>query len=271
MKNVWTHSNHEKGMWRAWARLWKAKFGIEVVWGKRASTGFRLHFGDRGSETPVDFHFGIRWLFTIYGNADWPGLGRTCEWIGRGKKRDLSLQFHSGAMWWKLWYDDEGGNNAWHKCDQWRKPKLYPWRWGRRKYRGWMCLRDGNINLNPLTAFWGGRLYHYEDVAIAEDESLFFDEGTYKADLKLQKQTRYRNHGPKWARRYEDCGYVVDVDSYEGIPYRVDDWKGACVYGFAVVIPDSAVDIDLHWIGTAKARIYSRIEDMRKREKWSPK
>lgn len=194
---------------------------------KIRTAGFRIHLGDRGSETPLDLMLDLGRV-AVFGAFDCPGLGQVCERIGGGHKRDLSLQVHGGSLWWNLWYDDDGGHDAHHKCDSWRQPKLWPWSRGRRKHRGWMCLRDGNIDLNPLDALWGHRYFNYEDVekrtALVPVGEFPGDE--YEVDFTLQRQTRARRYGPRWVQHRSDEGWTASWECHPGLPVRNHDWKG---------------------------------------------
>lgn len=245
--------------------LWHRKTGrdgefhLEIPYLKKVGPGFRIHFGDRGSETPFDGHISLYWVAIFWG-MNFPGLGRFCEWIGRGHKRNISVQFHNKAVWWELWYDDDMGYDDWHKCNSWRKPKLYPWRWGREKHRGWMCLRKGNLELNPLDALWGHRYFDFHEVgkttALVPINDFEGDE--YEVEFKLEKQTRGRRFGPKFARRRSDEGWNADWRCETGIPVRNHDWKGDEVFA-------SAVSVDLNtgedWVAQA---VKSLIEQIRR-------
>jgi hypothetical protein len=215
------------------------QLGVELVGHPKRSfldnLGFRLHFGGRGSETPIDasVHVGLASAYFSVGGVG----GRFCEWLGRGHGRDLSIRTHSGKVWWKLWYDDAGGNDSYHRCDSWRQPKLWPWSRGRKKHRGWMCLRDGNLDLNPLDAMWGSRKFHYEDLSAKRSAFVSPTPGErYLVDFTLRRQTRFRDHGPSWARRPDPkhSGFVVEWFCETGIPIRNHTWKGNNVLGSAV-------------------------------------
>lgn len=265
--NWYWHRIAEDNMQRMWARYKKYKAHLEVVYGKRASVGASIHIGDRGSETPVDLYLGLG-VISFYGDFYYPGLRRHCELIGRGHKRDISLKVHDGSLWWKLWYDDDGGMDVYHKCDKRRRPKLYPWRWGRDKYRGWMCLRDGNIDLNPLTAFWGLRYYHYEDLE-KQDALLhindFPGDNNYLVHFTLRKQTRHRCHGPKWVRWVSDEGYCASW-STDGIPIRNHDWKGD-----DIIASSETVATRENWVDEALMSLKRRIRKDRKHYNYRPR
>lgn len=248
MKNLHTFTSHRDNCRRYFATyrikgddLRRIEGKVEVAFRPDLGKGgFRLHLGDRGSETPVDGMLDLGRVAIFWGiNA--PGLGRLCERIGRGHKRDLSLRIHDGKLWWKVWFDDDGGYDRHHNCDSWRQPKLWPWSAGRRKHRGWMCLRDGNIDLNPLDALWGHRYFHYEDV---EKRAALVPVGEFPGDeygvhFTLQRQTRGRNFGPAWARKRTDEGWAASWDASPGIPVRNHDWKGDEVLGSAERVPSA--------------------------------
>lgn len=196
--------------------------------------GFRLHIGNRGSESPLhaDVHAGR--LGSAYVSVEGVG-GRLCEFIGRGHKRDLSIKTHGGSVWWKLWYDGECGNDEHHRCDKWRTPKLWPWSAGRRKYRSWMCLRDGSLDLNPLDAIWGSpkylrtRVEGPRTVAVGVGD---FPGDTYLVDFMLERFEVRREHGPAWVRRVLRSGYAYDAKCTPGIPVRNHSWKGDEILGW---------------------------------------
>jgi len=266
MSNWYKHVAREANMWRLWVR-YKEKYAghVEIVWNKKVAPGFQFHFGNLSSETPLDAHMSFYWL-AIFWDINFPGAGRFCEWIGRGHKRDISLKFHDGSMWWKLWYDDDMGYDTYHRCDSWRQPKLYPWRWGRKKHRAWMCLRDGNIDLNPLDAIWGRRYYQYEDLEF-QDAMLHMNEfpgDQYVVHFKLQKQTRARRYGPKWVRHISDEGYTASWESK--IPFRNNSWKGDDVLASAEKVSSRE-----NWVDEALESLKSRIKKDRQRYNYRPR
>lgn len=238
--------------------------------------GFKLHLGDRGSETPIDAHVKAG-PFACYVTIGGIG-GRLCELLGRGQKRNLSLQVHGGDLRWELWHDDQSGNapDGIHKCDKRRRPKLWPWSAGRDKYRTWMCLRDGSIDLNPADALWGHRLFHFTDVG--DPVTAFVVVGEFAGDshlvsLQLREQRRHRDHGPAWARR-EDVSYAVEwrADSKEGIPFRNDSWKGDGVLASGVSLPAEFSDPNRsgEWVSYVTDKIAEGIRKDRRRYNYSP-
>lgn len=235
--------------------------GIEInpafYWKSKGSTGFSLHFGNRSSETPVDFSCSL-FRLAFYLHLSWPGLGMLCEKLGRGHKRNLSLSFHGGGMWWQLWYDDDGGYDQHHRCDGWRKPKLWPWSMGRDKHRGWMCLRDGNIDLNPLDAIWGNRYYERETIDTIETVVNIgeFPDDFYTVEFTLQKMSRARKYGPSWVRHRTEEGYSVDWKCKGGIPVRNHEWKGDTVLASSVKVATNGDD----WLCEATENL---IKDMK--------
>lgn len=274
-KRIWVHTGgKEKGTKRIFLHIseedgkgYGSRFAWEFVWGKRAGKfGFKLHFGNKSSETPFDSYIIVPYFATFF-SAAFPGLGRFCEWLGHGHKRDISLYYTEKSLWWKLWFDDDMGYDRHHDCDSWRKPKLWPWSMGREKHRAWMCLRDGNISLNPLTAFWGHRGYKYEDVDKATTLLNVgqFEGDWYQVDFTLQKQTRARDHGPWWARRVSDEGYCADWDCKGGLPFRNDSWKGDCIYGSA----EPVANIN-NWIHEASESLKDRVIQDRVKYRYHP-
>lgn len=243
----YSYSRRKKGLWRGhfsynhndgWRARWETE--LEIVWGKNQLLGFRLHLGNRRSETPIDFSIGFHWLAFFFSfNA--PKLGKFCEWIGRGHKRDISLKVFGGQLWWKLWYNDAMGYDQYHKCDQWRRPKLWPWSRGRHKCRSWMCMRDGSIALNPLSAIWGSPMYNY--ITVEEDELLIeigqFPDDEYMLEVKLEEVWLGREHGPRWVRRKKFMLHVVVWTSEEGVPIQNDDWKGDVALASSIEVGDA--------------------------------
>lgn len=205
----------------------KAEFSFPKKLRKECS--FRVHTGTRASETPYDAHF------TVGGWGIYLGMGglsgRWAEFIGRGHGRDISLSIHNGSLWWKLWYDGNGGNDEHHRCDTWRRPKLWPWSMGRKKHRGWMCLREGNIALNPVSAFYGSRkwlLFKESESQEAVVDINQFPADEYTVKFRLNERHVRRDAGPAWARRIVRKDLTVEWDASDvgGIPVMNHDWKG---------------------------------------------
>lgn len=225
--------------------------------------GFRFHTGGRGSETPVDaaVHFG---LGSVYLSTSL--FGRFTEWVGRGHKRELSVKTHDGSLWWQVWYDDDGGNDSYHRCDSRRRPRLWPWSAGRRKHRGWMCLRNGNLELNPADAVWGRASFHREAlespivVAVPVGE---FPGDTYPVELTLEREQLFREHGPAFARRVLSDRFTVSWDARDyckGIPVRNHDWKGDEVLASGVSLPDGYDPADGRWPELAVEQIVEQVK-----------
>ena len=240
---------------------------------KISSSGFRFHLGDRGSETPVDGMLDLGRVAVFWGiNA--PGLGRLCERIGRGHKRDLSLKVHDGTLWWRLWYDDDGGMDAYHRCDSWRRPKVWPWSAGRRKHRGWMCLRDGNIDLNPVDAFWGNKLWLRDETFPEQTVRALvpvgdFDGDEYEVDFTIERRMVRRQHGPAWARRVKRVDYSADAECRPGIPVRNNSWKGDEILGWNVKVPAESVAAGT-WVREAVERTVELVRRDRARYRYVP-
>lgn len=263
---MYRHIVRDQGRLAGWFRpSAESKWEFHFELSKYKSLGFRIHSGNRYSETPFDFHVGL-WFFSLFWSINFPKSQELADWIGRGHKRDISLKFYDGAMWWKLWFDDDMGYDAYHRCNPWRKPKLWPWSAGRSKCRSWMCLRDGNIDLNPLDAIWGRRYYSYETVDAGEAflHVNQFPGDRYLVKFELQKMTRARKFGPQWARRIEACGYVADWRS--SIPFRNHSWKGDNVYGSGEKIDYPAGD----WIGEALEKLKQTIIKDRQKYNYRP-
>lgn len=244
----------------------------------RRRVGFQLHLGNASSETPIDAHVNAGPLGAVYWTVGGIG-GRFAELVGRGHKRDLALHFDAGTdggspqLEWKLWHDNDGGSDETaHRCDPWRRPKVWPWSAGRRKARQWMCLREGHLPLNPATAFWGSPLYHYEDVDSAQVVVPVgeFPGDTYLADLKLQRQLRHRDHGPAWARKVQERWSVAWEVEGEGIPYRNHDWKGDGMSASAESLPEDFVRVegDRSWATLAVLSLVERTKGLRRRYRY---
>jgi hypothetical protein len=244
------HAIKEPQMYRCWLtfgdpayRRKGVDFHWEVAYGKKAMAlgpGFRIHLGDRGSETP--FHFDVYlWFIAIFFSMNTPRMGELFERVGRGHKRDISVRYHNDKIWWNLWYDNDDGYDNYHEDHRWVIPKFWPFR--NRKFRSWSCLRSGSIDVNPLNVWWGVRYYEYktldEDVLLIEINQFKGDE--YMVEFKVQEQFRGRRNGPKWVRRKTHEGYTAEWCCKDGIPYRNHDWKGDNVYASAVSIPDPNV------------------------------
>lgn len=234
--------------------------------------GFRIHFGDTGSETPYDYWLGLG-VASVHLNFE--SNGRFAEWVGRGHKRDLSLNIHGGSLWWKVWYDGEQGNAEHHRCDSWRRPRLWPWSMGRNKHRGWMCLRDGNIDLNPVDAFYGSQLWLRDEnfpelTATALVHVGDFDRDEYLVDFRLERREVRRKAGPAWARRVKRVDYSAAAKCDPGIPVRNHDWKGDEILGWSVRIPIEAVE-DGSWVKAAAAGTIELVRRDRKHYGYKPR
>ncbi len=232
----------------------------------------RLHTGGRSSETPLDAHLD---LGVVAGYFSVGGIGgRWCEFIGRGHGRDLSLAVHNGNLWWKLWYDGDGGNDAHHRCDAWRRPP-WPWSLGRRKYRPWMCLRDGHLPLNPVTAIVGSQPTYHRDESAPEREA-FVDVGQSPGDRYLVRFREEpwelrRDHGPRWACRVLQRGVTVDWDARpSGIPVRNHEWKGDETLAGSVSPPAGGWPAGEDWLPHAAAALVEDIRSDRARYQYRP-
>lgn len=230
--------------------------------------GFRIHFGDRGSETPIDLSVHASRLGSAYLSLSGVG-GRFCEFVGRGHKRDLSIKTHSGQLWWKVWYDGESGNDEHHRCDKWRTPKFWPWSAGRRKYRSWMCLRDGNIDLNPVDAIWGSPKYLRTEVGDVRTGLVVvgeFERDEYLVDFQLERYEVRREHGPAWVRRVLRSGWDYQAKCKPGIPVRNHDWKGDEILGWGGKIES----VDGDWLPAAVANTIEQVKRDRRHYGYCP-
>lgn len=278
LKNLRWFALKEKGMRRYFAHyiiggdyLREIDTHLEVVWRKPRTFGFNFHLGDKGSETPIDIMLDLGFIIFFWG-LNFPGLGELCSKIGRGHKRDIGLQIHHGSLWWKLWYNDDGGWDAHHRCDSWRKP-IWPWSMGRKKHRPWMCLRQGNIELNPLDAIWGYRYFdrevidHFKGmVEIGE-----FEGDEYEVEFKLEKNFRQRRYGPKlWVRRRTFEGYSADWTT-KGIPFRNHSWKGDDVLASSEPLTGGNISTPpKDWKQQAIESLVERIKKDRDKYKYHP-
>lgn len=263
----WSTSK-EKGLWRAWLCLNVSnyvsagtEFHWEIVWLKKVSPGFRIHFGNRDSETPFHWDVSFYWLAFFF-SMNTPNMGKFFERICGGHTRDLALRIHSGAIWWNVWYDDDGGYDNHHQHELHKAPKFWPFR--NDKYRPWICLREGNIDLNPLDVWWGHPFYNYEtleeDVLLIELNQFPGDE--YMVKFKVQHVTRARRNGPRFARRVADYGYVADWSipyGDDGIPTKAPG-RGR-INGSAVRIPDP-----VDWRMDADNALKAWVLDQRKKK-----
>lgn len=275
-KNLRKHIIKEPGLWRGFLTYKDPDYRrkgfdlqLEIAHGRKShfmGPGFRIHFGDRGSETPFHINLYLYWV-SFYFSMNTPNMGAIFSKICGGHKRDISIETHSGKLWWKMWYDDDGGHDSHHKCDKIRK--IWWWPFKNHMYRSWACFRDGNIDLNPIDAMWGPRYYHYEKLATEDDLVGLYEwpDDVYNVTFTLMKVTRARRAGPKWARRPKNDGFSVEWECHEntGIPFRNNSWKGDGVYGSAVKI-----DGDNGWLGKAEANLMKWITDQRKENGFKP-
>lgn len=268
-ENIRWHTSKEKGLWRAWLTLKDPEYhnkGVhfhwEIVWLRKVSPGFRLHFGDRGSETPFHWDVSFYWLAFFF-SMNTPRMGAFFSKICGGHKRDISIRAHSGQMWWNIWYDDDMGYDHHHNHDLHKAPKFWPFR--KDKYRPWICLRHGNIQLNPLSLWWGVRYYDYkpldEDLLLMEFNQFFGDE--YMVKFEVQQVSQARRYGPRFARRVKECGYIAEWTVEEGIPTRAPG-RGR-VYGSSVSIPNP-----LDWRMDADDALRAWVIDHHKKDNFKP-
>lgn len=244
-QNVHWHSTKEKGLWRAWLTINNPNhmnrvvdFNFEIAWLKKVSPGFRIHFGDRGSETPFHWDVSFYWVAFFFSMRT-PNMGAFFEKLCRGYTRNFTLRFHSGRVWWDVWYDDSMGYDDHHKCNLWDPPKFWPFR--NKKYRPWQCLRRGSMALNPLDLWWGTRYYSYETVD--EDTLLIeinqFPGDEYMVEFTVQHQTQARRYGPRFVRHVTDRGYVAEWSIPDnGTPIPTKAPGRGCIYGSSVPIPN---------------------------------
>ena len=247
---------------------------LELVGRKKFDgLGIKFHIGDRGSETPVDGYIGIGWAAAYWG-IDFPGLGRFCEKLGRGHKRNISLRTFGGQLWWELWYDGQSGNDEYHSCDGWRKPKLWPWSAGRQKHRGWMCLREGNIELNPVSAFYGSRLWLKDESFEGQKVTALvpvnqFENDEYAVEFTLERREVRRRNGPKWAQRVKRVDYSADAECRPGIPVRNHSWKGDEILGWGSRVSDASVESGT-WVQEAVQSTIDIVKRDRKHYNYHP-
>lgn len=280
IKSVRKHVMHENGLWRGWLTINDpdymhrgVDYHLEVAYGRRAARslgwGFRIHFGDKGSETPFHFDVYLYWVAFFF-SMNTPHMGQIFSKICGGHKRNISLRTHSGNLWWELWFDDDMGYDRHHECDKWRSAWWWPFK--NKKYRSWMCLRQGSLDLNPLNAWWGPKLYHYNELDKREDTFgvYQFEDDYYEVLFRLMSVLQFREKGPMWARKKVDRGYTVEwqvIGESEkiGIPIRNHAWKGDGVYGSSV-----NVDSPDNWLGKAHNALQNWVIDQREKYDYRP-
>ena len=246
------HSEAEGGYGPRWLELAASLYAYKPSKARLTNGGFRLHIGSRSSETPLDAHLDLG-IVAAYFQVGGIG-GRWCEWIGRGHGRDLSLTVHGGQVWWKLWYDGDGGNDEHHRCDKWRQPKVWPWSAGLRKYRSWQCLRNGSAELNPVSAFYGSVKYDHQSIGRARTALVAVGQcpdDEYTVEFTLQHVQRRRAHGPQWARRITEDYYAYDAECDSGIPVQNHDWKGDEITGWSGRLEGWTPAVDFDWLAQA--------------------
>ena len=210
----------------------------------------RLHFGTKGSETPIDAHLTIAGT-GAYVNLGADALRRACHFLTRGEGRDLSLAMRGGQLWWSLWVGEGHCNGTKHSHR----------RGGR--YQPWRC-RSGNIPVNPLDVAYGSPKYSYEDLS-AVTRTLVMPEDEYEVKLTLRRQ----RHGRKGGKQRDD-GLVVDWKAEKGIPFHFDHsggWKGSRYYASAVRMPDGVEEKD--WPAIALARLAAKATHERVSTGWT--
>ena len=281
MKNLQSFTSHRDNTKRYFAiyrikgdDLRRIEGSLEFAFHKKpSSAGFQFHIGDRGSDTPVDGYIDAGFV-AMYWGFNFPGLGKFCEKLGRGHKRNISLRVFSGQLWWELWYDDQGGNDSYHQCDSWRKPKLWPWSMGRRKHRGWMCLRNGNIEINPIDAFYGSKLWLKDEsfperVKTALVPVNHFPGDEYEVVFTLERREVKRRHGPAWAQRVKRVDFSADARCKPGIPVSNHSWKGNEILGWGCKVSEESVAHDT-WVREAVAKTIELVERDRKHYRYHP-
>jgi len=133
-----------------------------------------------------------------------------------------------------------------------------------------MCLRDGNLDLNPLDAIWGRRTYDglrmYEEDAILHINQ--FPKDSYPVTLTLEKLYSRRRYGPTWVRRRKRAGYRVEWECKQGVPFRNHSWKGDRHLGGSFALAAEPLDrVDVgDWVDQALAVL--KADTIRDRERY---
>lgn len=175
----WSHSCREKGNYRWWLNRRRPThrdvMHIEVSW-RSHLTG--LWFG-RGEEGGHHASIGLYWLYA--------SIGWKTPWAKFKGRRNLSLTFHGGSMYWCLWRDD--------------------FSWSRDVPR-W---RDGSFSfVDALLGRWKceTKIVETRDVLVP------MPEGTYQATAEL---TDFIYTRPRW---FTKTVRRVDIKVPKGIPFE---------------------------------------------------
>jgi len=251
------YSNDKDGVrrwnWFRTGKNWQGEhfpfaLSVETAWRKQVAPGFYIKIGNDASEYPFKTMLSV-YFFAIFTSLSFKPLDKVLLWIGNGHKRKVGLNFHDGMAWWNVWYDDDGGWDEYHKCEAKHRGK---------SYRGWACLREGNIHLNPLDFFWGGRYYSYTDIEERTKKVRFSDvpADDRTVTFTLQEMRRSRRRGPKWVRHEEFVGHIVEWNCVEGIPVENQTWKGR-IYSAAFAI---AFSPNWHLEAVVKLKDYIQAE-----------
>lgn len=259
------HHNHMDGVY-SWTfhhttKKWDGgRFPIsarlEMAWRKKTAPAAYIKLGTTYSENPLQLHVSL-WFVAFWLSISLAGLNGLIMKLTTGHKRKIGVTFHDGMMWWNLWYDNDAGWDTHHKCKYKSRPG--------KRYRGWACLRDGNLYLNPINNLWGMKYYSYKDVDHYTRLVRFTDvpNDEYLVDFKLQEMWRGRRRGPKWATDRTFEGFIVDWNCEKGIPTENNSYKGDCVYGSS--LPIDPPPFGGPWIVQAETKLIEWIAIQRER------
>jgi hypothetical protein len=172
------HSSRERGSYRAWLRYGeRGCVRVEFSWRTRL-TGISFGFDDEDG-----WGGSLRLYFAgAYFHATVP------RWARLKESREISLSFHNGGVWWKLWRDPMGG---WSSRD--------PTRW-----------RDSNFN---FVDFFLGRSKCTVRTVEERDVIVPMPEKPYPAHAKLEEYTWKR---PRW---FSKQLLRVSIEVPNGIPH----------------------------------------------------
>lgn len=231
--------------------------GYQLVWrglerrsGRRrrwTSAGVSISIGNRGSETPVDLHFGTGFfaLFITIGGVG----GRAAHWLtnrdrGTYDSREIAVDVHGWKVWWSFW----NKKHEWHSSTP---------RW-----------RHGTASVHPLNYLYGGDPRgEKREVATATVFITPSSGGEYLTELTLEEWSRGRKRGPR------DYHWSAKWDCRQGIPTKHDDgWKGGSIYGSSVSLTQNSreqVPEPPVWAAQAKALIEADIDQDRARQRFT--
>lgn len=184
---MFAHASKEKNGVRTWLHYGKANSGcarIEFYWWS-SHCGISFGFDD---EHGWGFSISLP-PFAIYLHAD------LARWTRLKGDREISLRFHSCALWWDVWRDPIGGWSS--DVPKWRNGSFH------------------------IADFFLGKTTCSTEIKEQRDILVPMPEGTYRATAKLVQYTWRR---PRWfARSFPRC----EIEIPKGIPHA---GKGTTAY-----------------------------------------